>query len=396
MITRKKPFGFNVCGFISAHFGISVAARNTIQVLCGQHLPVSVIDIPLTSNRSGKVNTFSHLHSSPDNLFPYAITLFHLNADMLPSVKQRYSPSLSGHLDACIPFWELDRIPQSWIAVFNTCDVILAPTRFIQRAIESSACNTPVLHYPQTVYLPNTVTANRSRWNLPSDAVLFVFSFDMLSDFMRKNPIGALTAFDRAFGNRRDVCFVLKVYMSQKTHRFLQIVESIKKFAASRDNIRIIDQEMSYEETLSLYASADVYVSLHRAEGLGLSLMEAMFLGKPVITTAWSGNMDYTTPDNSCPVSYSLVPAESPFTPMYNEQSLGFQPMWAEPDIDEAAHWMKELAENESMRLTIGHNAQKSMMMIQENVGKGEPFAYFESLYHDTYDTTASHADTIT
>jgi len=111
---------------------------------------------------------------------------------------------------------------------------------------------------------------------------------------------------------------------------------------------------------LALSASCDVYVSLHRSEGLGLNLLEAMSLGKPVITTAWSGTMDFTGEEDSCLVGYDLVPVVASH-PAYRPDAIGPGQMWAEPRLDEAAHWMRRLADDAELRARIGGRALAAM-----------------------------------
>ena len=106
----------------------------------------------------------------------------------------------------------------------------------------------------------------------------------------------------------------------------------------------VVDEHLTYAEVLSLNASSDVYLSLHRAEGLGLNLLEAMSLGKPVVGTAWSGNTDFMTDENSCLVDYTLIPVVTDH-PSYAADVVGEGQMWAEPDVESAARWLRRLAE---------------------------------------------------
>jgi hypothetical protein len=133
----------------------------------------------------------------------------------------------------------------------------------------------------------------------------------------------------------------------------------------------VLAETLSYADVLKLYASCDVYVSLHRAEGLGLGLMEAMALGKPVIATAWSGNMTFMNYTNSCPVNYHLIPVDAS-TPVYRKGRLGMETIWADPDIDEAAAWMHRLADDPDLRAEIGRKAADDMRQWQDEACHGK------------------------
>ena len=117
---------------------------------------------------------------------------------------------------------------------------------------------------------------------------------------------------------------------------------------------------MSYTDVLDLYASCDVFVSLHRAEGLGLGPMEAMAMGKAVIATGWSGNMTYMNHSNACPVGYRLIPVEGSIVD-YSSQAFRKEAMWADPDVQQAAAWMRRLMDDPALRAAIGERARDDL-----------------------------------
>jgi glycosyltransferase involved in cell wall biosynthesis len=128
---------------------------------------------------------------------------------------------------------------------------------------------------------------------------------------------------------------------------------------------------MSYSEVLSLYASSDSYLSLHRSEGFGLGLIEAMGLGKPVIATGWSGNRAYMDPTNSCLVSYGLTPVKA-INWAYVQAMRGLDPVWAEPKVRDAALWLQRLAADSALAARIGIAAKRSFDQYQERAAKAE------------------------
>jgi hypothetical protein len=128
---------------------------------------------------------------------------------------------------------------------------------------------------------------------------------------------------------------------------------------------------LSYPDVLNLYASCDVYVSLHRAEGLGLGLMESMLLGKPVIATGWSGNMTFMNRQNSFPIDYHLMPVKGSI-PNYRINIHGSNTAWAQPDINDAVTWMERLACDQNLRTSIGRKAEVDLQIWQNEARQGK------------------------
>ena len=188
-------------------------------------------------------------------------------------------------------------------------DVVLAPTRFVQSACAAAIPPDRVLHYPQAVFLPDgDPTRSRGVGAHGEGRDRFVVSFDIGSDIERKNPWAALEAFRQAFPDEPDVRLVIKTKPWPGVESTLPRPMSSATGWRSDRRIRVVDRSLTYAEVLGLYASGDVMLSLHRSEGLGLHLMEAMSLGKVVVATDWSGNMDFMTSQDSVPVGYRLVP----------------------------------------------------------------------------------------
>jgi glycosyltransferase involved in cell wall biosynthesis len=355
--------GFNVIGYASANLGLGAAARTTIRLLleCGR--PVAVVDVDAGFGRSGVDHSFDHLRVGAGREPPHAINLIHLNPPEYEAFcKKGFTWLRPGErFNALVPFWELPVVPQCWIPPLRRLDLILAPTRYIEHMMAVQAGGVPVRHYPQTVFIPPGIAPDRAAFALPADALLFVMGFEMFSDINRKNPWAAIEAFDRAFTKGDNVALVVKVNNPGALASFAAPLEKLRAAAERNGRILIIDRPLSHRDVLTLYASCDVLVSLHRAEGLGLSPMEAMALGKPVIATDWSGNMDFMTDANSCLVGHRLVAARSDAQSGYNPVYVGADTVWADPDIDEAASWMRRLAADAPLRARVGGRALASM-----------------------------------
>lgn len=375
----QEPSGINVLGYVSGNFGLGIAARSTVARLLAWGHPVAVVDVDPGGGRARRDLTYASLEC--DRACPHPVNLFHMNPPQVLRYSKQWLPRTTMRsANVCVPFWEMPHLPLDWLPVLKTMDLVMAPSRFIRTAIEQDLPEVPVRSYPQTVLLPEGVRADRARWKIPAGAVTFLLTFDPSSDTFRKNPTGALEAFQRAFRSGESVALVVKLNRSKHAARRGTDRDLLKLGAAAESDrrIRIVDEHLPYADVLSLYASADIMVSLHRAEGLGLHLMEAMTLGKPVIATGWSGNMDFMTSDNSFPVGCRLERVRSVRRAARAEAARPEQ-VWAEPDIDEAATWMVRLAGDVELRSAIGKRAAQSMREWTAAANAVSPFLGIES-----------------
>jgi glycosyltransferase involved in cell wall biosynthesis len=175
----------------------------------------------------------------------------------------------------------------------------------------------------------------RANYRLPDKATLFFFAFDPCSFFVRKNPLAAVEAFHQAFGAASpEVGLVIKC-LDPGPHE--AVLKPLKAAIAGDPRIHLIEGTLSRGEMNGLLAVTDAYVSLHRSEGFGFGLAEAMLLGKPAIGTDYSGNRDFLTDETGYPVPYTLVPVRPGEYPDHEGQ------VWAEPDIGVAAKCMASI-----------------------------------------------------
>ncbi len=192
----------------------------------------------------------------------------------------------------------------------------------------------------------------RSRFGLPEGAFVFLFVFDFHSYLERKNPRALIEAFRLAFGDRDDVVLVLKSAHAIDLDTGAPITQ-VQEEAARLKNVRVLDTVLAREDLDALFATADCYASLHRSEGFGLPIAESMSRGTPVIVTAYSGNMDFTTPTNSLLVKYRLVEIERDHGP-YRKGNL-----WADPDLEHAAELMRWVVEHPEAARDIGRHGRE-------------------------------------
>jgi glycosyltransferase involved in cell wall biosynthesis len=246
--------------------------------------------------------------------------------------------------------WELPTVPDSWRAGLPFIHEIWAVSRFTQAALEPLLPGR-VRHVPHPVAAapPQPSVMDRAAFGLPADAVITLVSFNLASSFVRKNPLAAIAAHRGAFGDRADRILLLKV---ANTHHFPADFELVRA-AADAPNIRLETRLLPDADRHALTQCADIVLSLHRSEGFGLVPAEAMLLGRPVIATAWSGNMDFMAPDAAALIGYKLIPAVDPRGVFEAPGAV-----WADPDIDEATKWLQRLADDPALRAALGAAGQ--------------------------------------
>jgi len=241
--------------------------------------------------------------------------------------------------------WELPRLPEDWQPGFRYAHEIWVPSTFTRDAI-AAATDKPVHVLPHPLSTGAVTPNMRGKLGLPSDALLVLNAVHLGSSFARKNPLAAIHAFRRAFGDARDRVLVIKLVAAGATE---WAQRALGEAIAGASNIRLIDSMLPEADMLGLMAASDIVISLHRSEGFGLVPAQAMSLGKPVIATGWSGNLEFMTDENSALVPYSLIPVDDP------EGTFGVDGQrWADADAGAAAEWLKRLADSSELRAKLG------------------------------------------
>ena len=360
--------GINLIGHMSTNLGLGVAARNTAQLLSESPVAFCAVDVQTAAFPANRAREWESSYWDGRGAAPYSVNLFHINPPEIRAELRLRPPWIEtqGRLNASVPFWELSRLPDDWIEYIEAMDIVLAPTRFVGEVVKQSVANATIMHFPQTVYLPLGVKANRVRWGLSEDSVVFVSSFDINSDPARKNPWGTIEAFVGAGKDLPANARLIVKVNNPSTRMGRTHAEQLKRAAAVDGRISLMEESLSYADVLSLYASADVFVSLHRSEGLGLGLLESMMLGTPVIATGYSGNMDFTTQENSRLVDYEMVSAstDDPRS-SYTARRMGADQMWAEPRVEQASQFVVELAEKPEELARLSQAARASALATQ-------------------------------
>jgi glycosyltransferase involved in cell wall biosynthesis len=348
-ITEADPAsGVNLVGYICAEMGVGEATRGEAQALTDAGIPFVIIDHRQGNPARMADRTWTH-RVAEEPIF--ATNILHINADVLPGALAQLPAGLrEGRRNIGYWTWELPEFPRRWHASFGLVDEVWVPSTFVRDAI-GAATSLPVHVVPHAVRVPQGPFVGREHFGLPLEPLQFLAMYDTHSVQQRKNPMGAVDAFWRAFGDDDEsVSLVLKV--NNADHRE---VDSLRALASERRNVHLITDVLSRSEMDSLLACSDAFVSLHRAEGFGLPIAEAMALGKPVIATGWSGNMDFMSAENAACVGYRLVTLERSFGPYDAGQT------WAEPDLDDAAAWMRRLRDDPAHRAELGAAAARDI-----------------------------------
>ncbi len=349
--TRPK-IDVTYLGFLSAMLGIGEAARGYANAMSQAGIGLHYIDISASYCASALDSNFPLPPVAPEQRFRGRgdFNIWHLNPDRLDMLHRDAGPHIrGGRYTIGIWAWESLDFPREWQHCFDYVNEIWVGSSFMADSI-SKVSPVPVIHVPHMLDLPE-VTSDRAHFGLPEEELALLFYFDFHSTPTRKNPAGTIEAFRRAFGPEEPVRLVLK---SMNGARHPEALEALKTQAAGL-RITFIDKALPSTERYRLLASCDAFVSLHRAEGFGLGLAEAMALGKPVIATGWSGNMDFMTVANSLPVRFHLERLERE-DPPYPAGTL-----WAEPDLDDAARLMRLVWEQPELRRAIGERARSDI-----------------------------------
>jgi glycosyltransferase involved in cell wall biosynthesis len=334
----RLPLGLSVVGHHQRESGAGEAARLCHRAcreagIPGEALDVDLLDLAPVSPR-------------------YGATIVHVDAARLPELSRRHPAVFrtGGWTIGCWQ-WELGEWPEAWAASAAPLDEIWVPSAFVQRAL-SRLVDIPVVHMPHGIAVDDVEPCPLEAFGVAPGTFTFLCMVDVDDAIARRHPHAAVDAFARAFPGADGPALVVKVRAAAAFGRDRDdLVASLR----SRPRVHVIDEAMSRPRANGLLAASDAVVSLHRSSAFGLVLAEAMSLGKPVVATGWSGNMDFMNTTNACPVSFDLVRSERAHGPY----PAGVE--WAEPDVDHAAALMRRLADDAAWRASIGARARATI-----------------------------------
>lgn len=346
----KLNEGINILGYINKQFGLGEGVRSNIRSISAAKIPFVLNDFKLQISEDILDEEQDGIKLNEDN--PYPINLIQINVDNFDKVLSTNEPSyFSGKYNIGFWAWELDNFPTDFQNYIDMLDEIWVPSNFCVNAI-SKVSTKPVLRFMHSIAIP-PIHYKREDFGLPNDKLIFLTIFDYHSTVHRKNPYGTIQAFENAFGKNSDqALLVIKTSLGTE---FPQIKANLKEYIKNNRSIVIIEEILPREKLYGLMQISDVYVSLHRSEGFGLTMAEAMALAKPVIATNYSANTEFMSHENSFLIPYTLIPTGKNYLypHLTNE--------WADADIPEVTRIMKHLAEHPKIRADIGKKAQKAI-----------------------------------
>lgn len=355
-----RPQGFNIVGYVFAELGVGEAARTMARAARSAAIPYSLCDVGYqTENRQSDMRAAEH---AVDRFFP--VDMLYVNADQTQNTLQYLDRTGRPRADYRIGFWhwEQPRLPEAYWSGFEGLNEVWVPTAFVHAAI-SAVSPVPVFKVPHAVDFVVDPRWIRASFGIPTNRFVVLVMYDFDSYRFRKNPEAAIAAFKLAARGRTDMTLVIKTINSSK---YGDDYAALKADVAELDSVVFLDEVFSRDQIYGLEANCDCMLSLHRAEGFGFGPAEMMYLGKPVIATGWSGNMEFMTHDNSFPVNYELKPLAKPL----GAYAAGLD--WAEPDIEHAAACLRQVVEDRALAQDIGRRARQTMQtrFSPEAIGK--------------------------
>lgn len=349
---RKQPHsknsfldGINLIGYIKGEFGLGQSCRILAREFIESGIPFIIHDYQ--SHGDLRTNDSSWDFKITDT-YPYNINLIHINPSKLPEACINLDRDLwNGRYNIGFWLWEQEEVPKEWRPYYQLLDEIWTPSEFISKAIQS-ATDLPVKTIPYAIEAAYDDQYDRAFFGLPEGLFLFLVVYDCYSVSERKNPIGAINAYKQAFGKESvGVGLVIKVNNATETELTL-----IREALQGYPNIFLITWNLEKVQINSLIHDVNVYVSLHRAEGFGLVLAEAMLLGVPTIATNWSANTEFMDSSVACMVDSQLIELDRDYGPFKKGTH------WADPDIQQAAEFMGKLFNDPQFYSALSQKAQ--------------------------------------
>jgi len=326
LLSGDHPRGVNLVGYLDSEMGVGEVARQMISALAAADIPRAAISIPSSSRRR------HDFRADAIGEARYPVNLLCANADVIVDLAAELGWLIHGRYSIGLWWWEVEAFPRRFAPAFGYLDEVWVGTEHIRAAV-AAASPIPVKKVTIPVAPVEPSGADRQSLNLP-DGFLFLFAFDYLSDFERKNPCAVIEAFAAAFEPGSGAALVIKSINADRDSRARERLEAA---AARHPDVTVIDGYLDAADKNAMIAAADCVVSLHRSEGFGLILAEAMYFGVPTIATRYSGNLEFMTDRNSYLVDCDVGPIA---------ESQVYSGRWAEPDTRSAAAIMRQVFEN--------------------------------------------------
>ena len=358
----------NVIGHLTSPSGLGNTTRLFIEVLRHNGYEVAGFDIEAYAAVESPPLAEGMLKAHLEDL-PFDHNLIVASIDRLPQLWIRHAKEIVAprFRNAGLLFWELPTIPSAWLPSLRMFDVVLACSQYVRQVFETAIPEVPTIYAEHPLARHRVVrdrSASRHKFGIPADRLAYFCGLDLVSGLSRKNPVAAVRAWLQAFPSETDVCMVIKLNGNSAAERSPAGLSEFMSQVHADARIVLVDERLSHDDLMALYDCCDVFVSLHRSEGLGLIPMEAMSMGKLVVATGYSGNMNFMNEQNSLPVPYRLVePVRD--RAFFSRSFAGATASWAEPDIDEAARLLRKACDP-VLVARLGQQAFQDMSRRQE------------------------------
>jgi len=345
---EADPFGVNVIGFHAHHFGIARAGRLMIEALDAAGVPLTAVEAPgLDRPEVGS----APMRSVGADAARFPINLLCMNGNHVLSFAAGGNRRLlEDRYTIALWFWETDRFPAAWQPALDLVDELWVPSAYVAATLEQQR-SVPVTRIRLAVTSPRPAHFERGRHGIRAGDFLFCYLFEYGSSGRRKNPLGLIEAFTKAFPAGSGASLLLKSSFAENEPEHAR---RVGEAATAHPDVHVVDGRVSEAEKDAIVAGCDCYVSLQRSEGFGLTQAEAISLGKPVIATGYGGSMEFMTPDTAYLVDYELE--------RVGEGEIFYAPddRWASPDTGHAAKLMREVFEDpERARERAAHAAER-------------------------------------
>jgi len=358
IIDHCCPQGINVIGYIDYVIGISEVARMFLRFLMASDIAFCVKNITSPIHPCIDVEEKSDIQDFYSNELFFKKNLLFSNIDLLPILNNTYPGMLDDRENSQVYWWEFDTGFERHFKLFEFVDELIVFSDFIKDALQRHSCTKKITKLTLPFVLPDTASFPkkddlRMHFNLPKNAYVFYYCFDYHSSFYRKNPTAIIAIFEKYVNHFDNAFLCFKTSNSQHYQVKKSLLEKQISDANLNDKVLIIDNILSRREMLWLMAASDCFVSLHRGEGLGLNMLDAMALSLPVVATAYGGNTEFMNKKNSYPVDYSFIPV---FDDMAVYSDVEY---WADPSLEQAGEIIHSLVENPQQGVTMGQKGKE-------------------------------------
>ncbi len=333
-INCEKIESINVVGYFDAATGMGESSRSMLLTASKTGKKVCQLTLPnvYTDRVCLDVPLNGLLYGYPS--WEAQLTIVVANADSTVEANKFLPAHYIGGKKVGYWVWETEELPKKWTNFAGYYDEIWTASKYCKAAIEKTI-DKPVKVIPHVLQHSGIVEgATREEFSLPSDKVIFAYYFDQKSVIERKNPADLISVFNKTFGDRDDVMLLIKVNSSTPGH-----FEYERLKFKSGPNVVWLEETYSREKLQRLTSVIDIYVSLHRSEGFGLTCAEAIAAEKYVIASKYSGNLEFMNEAQHYLVEGEVVELARSYGPYKKGQK------WFQFDMEIASDLLRNLYE---------------------------------------------------